>query len=511
MRQILTICILYCLSLSAHAQELTILYTNDIHGHFEPLKTAWISDTRLVGGMANLATMVRNEKKNNKHTLYLDAGDYFTGPYMSTLTEGAAIIDIMNTMQIDATTIGNHEFDHGWENMLIQLKKAKFPILNGNIFYKGTEKLLWSNPYMILERNGIRIGIIGLHGKFAFYDTTADVMIQGVEAKDEEFYLKKYVAELKDKTDVIVLLAHQGIPGRQSSTGSEDVARNLQKDIDLASKIEGLDIIITGHAHQGTPEPLLSNGVIIVSTNAYSKELGKLTLTYDKNKDKITTYTNSLNIVYDDAYTDHPKTEKKINKWKKHVSKISDQVLCTIPTPLTRSYGEESYLGNMVCDAMLKGQPELDFVISNSGGLRQDVDAGEVTIGRLISAFPFTNSLEIIDMKGADIRSLFEHGAGLTNGILQVSKGVEMKYDDSKPMKSRVTMLNIKGVPLDDEKIYKFGTSNFLADGGDGFVFKNAISKKNTGIQVIQLMIDYMKSFEVYTPIMEGRVVNVNK
>ncbi|HMP31176.1 MAG TPA: bifunctional UDP-sugar hydrolase/5'-nucleotidase, partial [Saprospiraceae bacterium] len=471
----------------------------------------WISDTRLVGGMANITTMVKNEKKKNKHTLYLDAGDYFTGPYMSTLTKGAAIIDIMNSMQIDATTIGNHEFDHGWKNMLTQLKKAKFPILNGNIFYKGTEKLLWNNPYMILERIGIRIGIIGLHGKFAFYDTIADEMIQGVEAKDEELYLKKYVAELRDKTDIIILLAHQGIPGRQSSTGSEDVARNLQKDIDLASKIEGLDIIITGHAHQGTPEPIIANGVIIVSTNAYSKELGKLTFSYDKNKDKITKYTNSLDIVYDDVYIDDPKTLKKINKWKKRVSKISNQVLCKIPIPLTRSYGEESYLGNMVCDAMLSGQPDLDFVISNSGALRQDIDAGAVTIGDLISAFPFSNSLEIIEMKGSDIKTLFEHGAGLTNGILQVSKGVAMKYDESKPLKSRVTMLNIKGVPLDDDKIYKFGTSNFLADGGDGFVFKNAISKKNTGIQIIQLMVDYMKSFEVYTPIMEGRVVNINK
>lgn len=498
-------------SLSAFAQDLTILYTNDLHAHLDPLKTAWISETRTVGGFANIATLVKKEKKANPNTVYFDAGDFFTGPYISSLTKGEAVIDVMNTLPLDAVCIGNHEFDHGWQNMLTQFQKAKFPILNGNIFYKNTEKLLWNKPYLILKKNGIRIGVIGLHGKFAFYDTISDEMIQGVETKDEEFYLKKYIAELKDQTDIIVLLIHEGIPGRQSSKGSTDVARNLQKDIDLATKVQGLDIIVTGHAHQGTPEALVSNGTIIVSTDAYSMELGKLSFTYDKKTDKITKFTNNLNYVFDDEIPDDAKTQRKIDKWKKRLSKITDQKLCTINTPLSRSYGEESFLGDMVCDAMLKSQPDVDFVVSNSGGLRQDVEAGAVTIGALISAFPFPNTLVRLEMKGADIRALFEHGANLTNGILQVSKGVEMHYDDSKPMGNRVVLCKIKGIPMDDNKTYKIATSNFLADGGDGFVFKNALSKKDTRIEIIQTMMDYMKTFDVYKPVLEGRVVKINK
>ena len=318
MKKTLIISILAFFTHSIFSQELTILYTNDLHAHLEPFKTAWVSETRNVGGFANITTLVKKEKAANPNTLYFDAGDFFTGPYVSTLTKGEAVIDAMNAMQIDAACIGNHEFDHGWQNMLTQFKKAKFPILNGNIFYKNTEKLLWNRPYMILKKNDIRIGVIGLHGKFAFYDTISDEMIQGVETKDEEFYLKKYIAELKDQTDIIVLLIHEGIPGRQSSKGSTDVARNLQKDIDLATKVQGLDIIVTGHAHQGTPEALVSNGTIIVSTDAYSMELGKLSFTYDKKTDKITKFTNNLNYVFDDEIPDDAKTQRKINKWKKY-------------------------------------------------------------------------------------------------------------------------------------------------------------------------------------------------
>lgn len=494
-------------------KKLTILYTNDLHAHFDPLKTAWISETRKVGGFANIATLVKKEKKEHpEKTVYFDAGDFFTGPYLSSLTKGEAVIDVMNSMSIDAACIGNHEFDHGWQNVLSQFKKAKFPILNGNIFYKNTDKLLWNKPYMILNKNDIRIGVIGLHGKFAFYDTISDEMIQGVEAKDEEIYLKKYIDELKDKTDIIVLLIHEGIPGRQSTQGSADVARNLQKDIELATKVSGLDIIVTGHAHQGTPEALVSNGTLIVSTDAYSMELGRLDITYDKKTDKITSFTNKLNYVFDDEITDDSKTQKKIAKWEKRLAKIVNEKLCVVEVPLTRSYGEESFLGDMVCDAMLKMYPDIDFVVSNSGGLRQDIDVGSVTIGNLISAFPFPNTLVRLEMKGSDIRALFEHGASLTNGILQVSKGVEMNYDDSKPIGNRVTLCRIKGIDLDDNKVYKLVTSNFLADGGDGFVsFKNAISKKNTQVEIIQAMIAYMKSFGVYKPTLEGRVVKVNK
>ncbi|MBE8496680.1 metallophosphoesterase, partial [Escherichia coli] len=117
------------------AQDVTIYYTNDIHAHVNPAKIPAVDKNRLVGGMANIAGIVNEAKKKNKDVFFFDAGDYFTGPYISTLTKGEAIIDIMNTMPFDAVSVGNHEFDHGVPNMVSQLSKAKFPILLGNIYY----------------------------------------------------------------------------------------------------------------------------------------------------------------------------------------------------------------------------------------------------------------------------------------------------------------------------------------------------------------------------------------
>jgi len=495
----------------AAEKKLTVLYTNDLHAHFEPHIVPWVSKTRKVGGFVNIATLVKREKKANKHTVYFDAGDSFSGPYHSFLTKGEAVIDAMNYLGLDASAVGNHEFDHGWQNSLEQFKKAKFPLLNGNIFLKGTENLHWNNPYIIKKVNGIRLGIIGLHGRFAFYDTTADEMIKGVEARDEEKYLRKYIKELEPKTDLIVLLIHQGIPGTQSSTGEKDVVRNHQKDIELAKNVPGLDLMITGHPHSGISEPIISNGTIIVSTDAYTIQLGKLELTYDKKKDKITSYKNHLNYLFDDEVPDDAKMVKVVNKWKKKLKKITEEKVTKTNVGLTRSYGEESLMGNMVADSILNAFPEYDFAVTNSGGLRQDIAAGNITVGDLVSMFPFPNTIVQLEMKGKDIRTTFEHGAGLTNGILQASKNVEMAYDESKPIGKRITKLKIKDVSLDDEKTYKVLTSNFLADGGDGFLmFKKNSSYKNTGVQILDSMVKYLKKFETYEPKIEGRVEQNN-
>ena len=380
------ICLLVCQSAFAQEKKLTVLYTNDLHAHFEPHIVPWVDKARKVGGFANIATLVKREKAANSNTVYFDAGDFFAGPYVSSLTKGEAVIDAMNYLGLDAACVGNHEFDYGWDNALRQFPKAKFPLLNGNIFLKGTDKLHWNKPYVIKTVNGIRLGIIGLHGKFAFYDTTSDVMIRGVEARDEEVYLRKYIKELQNKTDLIVLLIHQGIPGAQSSRGANDVARNHQRDIELAQNVPGVDLMVTGHPHSGTPEPLVSNGTIIVSTDAYTIELGKLEITYDKKKDKITAFRNHFNYLFDDEVPDDPAMSKVINKWNDKLKAITEEVVTNTSEPLTRSYGEESVMGDMVADAMLNAHPEFDLAVTNSGGLRQDIDAGPVTVGELISA-----------------------------------------------------------------------------------------------------------------------------
>jgi 2',3'-cyclic-nucleotide 2'-phosphodiesterase (5'-nucleotidase family) len=492
-------------------KRLTILYTNDLHSNFDPITVSWISETRKVGGFAHIAAMVKNEKARDANTLYFDAGDFFTGPNYCSLTKGEAVIDVMNQMSIDAACIGNHEFDYGWENMLNQFNKASFPILNGNIFNQSTGQLIWNNPWMIFKKNGLNIGVIGLHGKFAFYDTVSDIMRHGIEARDEVDLLQKYIDRLRPTVDLVVLLIHQGIPGRQSSKGAVDIDRNLLSDINLAKKVKGIDVMITGHAHQGTPVPLMSNGTIIVSTDALGIEMGKLNIEYDTKQRKIYKYSNSLKYLFEDEIDEDPSTHKSIEKWKGKLAEITEKKVCTITQSLTRSYGEESLLGDMVADAMMHTFPDYDLALINSGGLREDVIGPNVTIGNLISAFPFPNTVVQLEIRGDVLKELFEHSADQTNGVLQVSEGTVLQYNDSLEKGNRVVSCLINGKTIENNKKYKVLTNNFLAEGGDGFLsFKKSDWKNETHLGVIQTMIDYMKSFEVYAPKISGRVVKVN-
>jgi len=494
-------------SINGDTKEITILYTNDLHSHLVPHKESWMSEDRLVGGFANIATLVKQEKAANPNAIYIDSGDYFSGPYVSTLTEGAAVIGSMNFLGLDAACIGNHEFDHGWQNTFAQLKKATFPILNGNIFVEQTGELFWDNPYIIIERDGLKIGIIGLHGKFAFHDTINKEMVVGLDIRDEEVYLKQYIAEIKDKTDLIILSIHQGMPGRQSTIGLSDVERALYKDIDLASKVSDLDIIVTGHAHKGTEEALESNGTLIVSTNAYTTQLGKLVVTYDTDKKKIIEYSNELVPIFDDEIADDPEMLKEITKWNQRVDEIASEVVATTSQTMTRAYGQESNMGNMFADALKAMDPSIDIAVINSGALRQDIIKGEVSIGNLISAFPFPNRGIITTLTGKQVKEIFQHAAGQTNGVLQVSNGFQYSITKDK----KLGFMRLNGKPIEKDKTYRVAAPNFVTMGGDGYLtFLQSSITIDSGILMFDVAKDYMQNQKHYQPFYANRIVLEN-
>lgn len=479
------------------AQDVTVIYTNDLHAHVEPYSVPWIADgKRPVGGFATISTLVKQEKARNPTTFYFDAGDYFTGPYISSLTKGKAIIDILNTMSLDAASVGNHEFDHGWDNTLLQLSQAKFPILLGNVFYQNSSVPFWNKPYTILEKDGVKIGVIGLHGVFAFDDTVSAAMRQGIEARDEVKWLQHYLDELRGKVDITVALVHEGIPARQSSKGSIDVKRALDKDIQTASQVKGLDLLITGHAHVGTPEPIKVGNTLILSTDSGGIDIGKLVLDVNPKTRAHTVKSFELKTLFADKWKPDPVTQQTIDKWNKQLQQTVSQQIGETPINLTRAYGESSSLGNLFTDAMMAAAPDAQLAVTNSGGLRADINVGEITLGDVISAFPFPNELTVMDLNGKQVRNLMEHSASLSNGVLQASKGVMMRYDTHKPLGARVTQLTLNGKPIEDNQVYRVATNSFLAPGGDGFMaFTEGTNKQvRGGYNLSDALIDYLKS-----------------
>lgn len=452
------------------AKDITILYTNDIHSKVDPFIARYVDEQRPVGGFANVASYIKQEKAQAPdNTLVFDAGDYFSGSTVDTLTNGEAIIDVMNCMGYDAVSIGNHEFDYGWDNTLVQMAKAKFEVLLGNVFFENSDKPFWDKPYTIIERDDLKIGVIGLHGKFAFYDTVAANMRQDLEARDEIEFLQQYLDELNPQVDITIALMHQGTPARQSSMGSTDVRRALDKDIQTAMQVKGLDILVTGHAHVGTPEVIEVNDTLIVSTDGYGINVGKLTIDFDEKAGKVKEFDFELKTIWADEWKADLETQSRIDKWKGVVADIVSEKLANTEFTLTRAYGESSTLGNLVADSMLPNFADGELAFTNSGGIRADVEAGDITYGDVIDSLPFPNYPVVMDLTGAQIHSLMEHAAGLTNGVMQVSSSVYMAYDSLLPSGERVKTLTLNGKPLVDQQVYRVVTNNFLADGGDGF------------------------------------------
>jgi 2',3'-cyclic-nucleotide 2'-phosphodiesterase (5'-nucleotidase family) len=340
-------------------------------------------------------------------------------------------------------------------------------------------------------------------------------MRQGIEARNEVTYLQHYLDELKGKVDITVALIHEGFPARQSSIGSTDVRRALDKDIQTAKQVKGLDILITGHAHVGTPEPIKVGNTLVLSTDSGGIDIGKLVLDVDPKTHQHSVKSFELKTLYANEWTPDPTTQSVIDSWNKKLSETVRQTIGVTPITLTRAYGESSPLGNLFTDAMLAAAPDAQIALTNSGGLRADLNKGTITLGDIISAFPFPNELTVMDLTGKSLRDLMEHSASLSNGVLQMSKGAEMRFDSHNPAGHRVVQFTINGKPVVDTQTYRVATNGFLAPGGDGFmVFTEGKNiQVRGGYNLSDAVIDYLKKGNVIVPerMNEMRVTELKK
>ena len=143
-------------------QIITLLFTNDLESTYYPVEAFWREDLDYIGGIAELATLIESIRQSQPNVFLFDAGDIFTG-VLAKLTKGEISFELMNTIGYDAMTIGNHEFEFGWKELARQKSRVSFPVLNANLFYKSTD-IPFAQPYCIIERYGIRIGLLGILG-----------------------------------------------------------------------------------------------------------------------------------------------------------------------------------------------------------------------------------------------------------------------------------------------------------------------------------------------------------
>lgn len=481
----------------------TLLFTNDVESAYDPIPAFWLDDIETIGGIAEMTTLIENLRESEPNVFLFDSGDIFTGA-LAKLTEGKLAFELMMTMGYDAMAIGNHEFEYGHKIFEWEKNRAPFPVLGANFFYKDTQHP-YAQAHTIIERNGIRIGVIGIMGQDA---ATAIIpsYIAPLDVLDPATMVQKSVAELRGQVDLLVLLTHQGKTAPMQTDAESDprLQRDIDADIALAGAVEGIDILLAGHADAGTPEPVVhpQTGTLIMQTYGQATHLGFLQLHIDQSSGEISDYEGRLIPVESDTLVPDPRILAKLEKYRAENSEIMVKV-GTTAAPMIRRYIEESDIGNLFADIFVAATgADIGFV--HGGSLRKDLPAGDVRLVDILDSYPFVDDVNVKEMSGSQIRRALEQSLTFERGLLQLS-GLEVNYDLNRPKYDRILSLEKDGRAVADDDLFTVAAPGFLTEGGDLYdSFPESEVIRSVG-KVSDVVIDYFRSNDLVAVPPRGR------
>lgn len=481
---------------AAEVQTLTIVHVNDVHGRVE--ENAGSKEL----GFAKLRTAVEMMKEEDPNLLFLNAGDAFHGTTIVNLTSGEQMVEMMNAMEFDAMVPGNHDFNYGYEQLMKLKGLAEFPILGANIVHENTTKSDF-DPYVIYTmENGLKVGIFGLGTDETKYKSSPKNTV-GIEFTDAVAAGKKMVAELQSKTDIIIALVHLG-----------DDASSINTSDKLAMEVPGIDLIVDGHSHTILKEGKLVNGTLIVQAEAYTKNIGivKMEITdgaLTSAAARLMPYEEAAVLEADEEILGLIAEVKVVNE--PIVSVVVGKTLVELDGVREHVRTGETNLGNLITDAM-RMSTGADVAFTNGGGIRASIDVGDITVNEILTSFPFTNTLAVIEVTGAELLAAIEHGVKdypAAAGQFPHVSGMKYTFDAGKPAGSRVTMVMIGDEALDPAKTYKVVTNDFMAVGGDGYTMFSNKPFVGEGGLLSDVLIEYVEANVEISPAVEGRVTAI--
>ena len=465
--------------------ELVVLHTNDHHGAVETKDN--------LGGLALRAQYVKEIRAQNQNVLLLDAGDINTGTALSNMFKAEPDIKAYSYMKYDAVALGNHEFDNDLDVLEKQIKMADFAWLSANVTRSNGKYL--DKSYIIKDFKGFRVGIFGLTTRRTLTTSMPD---ESLEFADEIETAKTMVDFLRNekKADIVILLGH---------LGTVEETEGQETSVAVAKAVSGIDLIIDGHSHANLNEPKVVNGTPIVSSWEWGKNVGTCSLKIQNGKivgfNWIPVAIRSDTILADEGMTAllKPYVDKAAAEFDKVIAKTSAEFV--FGNKLTRY--KEMPLGDMVCDgfawyAREKCNQKIDFAITNGGGIRAALPAGNVTMRDITTVLPFDNYLYVLTLSGSDVIKLFEFVGTVNQGagaFPQVSKEVSFTATyDAAGKNGKVSDVKINGKPVDPKATYKVLTNDYMAGGGDGYVvLKSSTDTFNTSCTLRDAIIEYFK------------------
>ncbi len=484
-------------SLAFSQEHLTILHWNDFHSQNLPFqvkaksKTTNNDTTYFVGGSATLASYLKKYGKGTSGTLALNAGDDFQGSPVSTVTKGKSQIDLMNLLNPDVMTLGNHEFDYTNISLHEKISKAVFPIVSANLLYEESNKP-FAGTYVMKQIGKVKIAVVGL--------MTSDLPTlslpentKGLKVESPAETINRLVPQLKKEgADLIVALTHLGV----------------DDDSLLALHAPDIDIIVGGHSHTALFKPKIINGVIIVQAGTRGRWLGKLDLSIDIQKDTIVASTEELIECRSADVKEDSTVKSKVLELEQLADKSLNEVIGELNGDWYRTYGGESPVGNWIADAM-RAYAKSDIAFQNSGGIRKDILRGKITTRDIWEISPFGNTLIVFTVDGITLRSMLQHQLSIVDDFCQVSG---LTYDFSvKDGKRILKSALISGKQIEETKKYSIVTNNYIVAQSKKYFGITLSEKALTQLNVIDrdVLIDAVKQQKVITPARDERIKQV--
>jgi 2',3'-cyclic-nucleotide 2'-phosphodiesterase (5'-nucleotidase family) len=484
--------------------ELRILHINDFHGFVEPYKP--IGSEELLGGITYLAAKV-DELRKEKPSLLLSAGDMIQGNNWANLSKGESVIELMNTMRFDAMVVGNHEFDFGQDALRKRISEAKFPILGANV-----EGLAGLKPYIIKEVKGIKVAIVGAVTE-DIPATTHPRNVVGLKFPSPIDTVGKYVKELRENTDVVIVLSHSGYP----------------VDRILAEKVKGIDVIVGGHSHAKITKPVNVENTIVVQAWEHGKALGVLDLVLKDGK--ITSFEGHLEKITPKMDKEDLRVMAIVKKYNQKMDAVLNEKVGETEVDLDGERrhvrSRETNFGNLMAD-IVRQVSGADVAIMNGGGIRASIREGEIRVKDIYTALPFDNYIVAIRLTGKQIGEALEHGVSTVEeeeGRFPQVSGLTFTYSRSGKKGLRIKEIFVAGEPINPDRDYIVATNDFLAVGGDKYkIFSEAIKVSkdysiiggamkgekivysDSGRWLRDVVVEYIKEKRRVAPRLEGRI-----
>lgn len=459
--------------------EIPIVTFNDFHGSLAESK----SDV----GAAKLVGEIKRVKEENPNTVVVTGGDIYQGSAMSNLLKGEPVTAMLKEMGLEFSAVGNHEFDWGYEHIPDWAKAGEFDFLASNIYEKETgEPVEWAKPYGVVEREGKKVGFIGLATPETAYKTKPD-NVAHLEFKDSVEATKTWVnyLENEEKVDAVVVLSHLGSE-QNRETGE------ITGEIVEVAEVPGVDAIISAHSHQKVEGKV--NGVPVIQAYKNGRNLGYVNLKFDdKNELVVTTKLDDISKRKDTLPVDK-NMEDILAKFEADLAPMMNEKVTdlSVDLPHNRDTGV-SPMGATVAETMRR-IVNADIAITNGGGVRAPLMAGTITVGDMYTILPFDNTLVTMEMKGSDIIKVLEHGIEPDNFGWGQHAGVKLWYTPGAERGEKITSVRLAdGTKLENDKYYTVVTNDFMAVGGDSYDFSAAKNVVDTNLVIRDEIANYWR------------------